>query len=498
LVKEKYKAAKEATKASLGEASRSFFGVRKEEEGMMEELFPGEPTRAQGYQDGGRPFTKDFEYGRKKPLTKKQIEGIISRYAEKQLGLVEELPEVEKIEKPKAVLSKYGVSTIKPFSKPWEMLKKKLGNEIDDQVNLWKTRQLLESGVVKSEEEKENLRKYISQGDRLIGGVARGEFRSIDVDVDKEYGKFRMMGKMYGNLRDVAFRKEIERRFGADWHKKFYPNLPPDPESLAIQYEALKNAYPHLTVPMSLAKTIDELPGTDQLPSYDGGGRVAQTGPAFVHEGEWIVPKKFADGGAVGPATFDKNVLKGSSLDIDWDEIKTTIETAIKDAIESAEFPKLEVTDDLPMLDVDVADKKVGVETAGVEVSLNAAEAIAGIEAALKNVNVGAGGAVGAERLDKVDLAVDTLTNRIFDLEDTVDRKIKQEMEMLNGSVVSREVINEIIQTKIDPLRTEINSSYSIGDGYRRDIENLKEHIGTRIEMLEAQLNRVTTHVGGA
>jgi len=54
--------AKEKIKSKVEPTSRLLFGVRKEEEEMMKELFPGEPIRAQGYQFGGMiPFIEPDE-----------------------------------------------------------------------------------------------------------------------------------------------------------------------------------------------------------------------------------------------------------------------------------------------------------------------------------------------------------------------------------------------------------------------------------------------------
>ena len=246
---------------------------------------------------------------------------------------------------------------------------------------------------------------------------------------------------------------------------------------------------------LTLDKSKIQIPEEAHVESMFSGGRMKRDGLTYLHGGEVVIPEKYADEAASEPLSFDKNVLNSKfSVDINTDEVAEKMEEAITKAIRNAEFPKIEVTDDLPMLDVDVTDKKVGLETT--VVTLDAANAVSSIEAALRNAKI-APGAVGAERIDKVEQLLEKMDSLIFDIKEDVEGH-SQEIELLGSRFVDKVVVTEMLKTNIDPLITEIYRKDSTSDEYRREIENIKQHLGARVDMLENHLNRVTTHVGGA
>jgi hypothetical protein len=60
-------------------------------------------------------------------------------------------------------------------------------------------------------------------------------------------------------------------------------------------------------------QTLDEASsqeaGLVMLPSFQGGGRVEKTGPAYLHEGEYVVPAERASAGSDVTGMHDKQVI---------------------------------------------------------------------------------------------------------------------------------------------------------------------------------------------
>jgi hypothetical protein len=368
------------------------------------------------------------------------------------------------------------------------------------QFDMYEINVLAGKGTEKDKNAVDVMRDQLERAAGMMNSIRSGEFKpGSDIEAYKKYHKIGLVLQKYDAAARSKFFENIERTHGKDWLLKFFPNVEKTEENAKkarnaivseLERQGLTLNLSNIPVPFSRETEIKD----EKIPGAFFGGKMKKAGLTYLHGGEVVIPKNFAEGGDLESLNFDRNTInKRPSANIDTSEIVKEIESAIRSAIEAAEFPKLEVTDNLPMLDVDVTDKKIGVNTEGVVVPLSAEDAIAGIESAISKINAGPN-AVGAERMDKIEELMEKLDGTVFSVKEDLEEKI----EIINRDNVSRTSVAEMIQNATDPLRTEIYRNNSSGsEDNRRDLENTRQHLTAKIDALEGRLSHVQSYIGG-
>jgi len=232
------------------------------------------------------------------------------------------------------------------------------------------------------------------------------------------------------------------------------------------------------------------------LTKYHTGGVVPTTGPIFAQAGEVILPRGFQEGGAVGDAA----VLRSTTIKIDSSGIADEIAAQIKSAIEGTEIRidedakvKVDVTDVVIPVDVgeakvpvDTTDAKVSVDTTNVVIpiddsSIDASAIGEAIASAIGTVKVDvSGSSVGADRFDQQSETISKLDDRILEIKESLDVKIKSaQTETLNS--VRTEVIRQV-ESALNNITQDISKHENLISRFNSDLTLAKHSLGHRIE----------------
>lgn len=247
--------------------------------------------------------------------------------------------------------------------------------------------------------------------------------------------------------------------------------------------------------------------------SYHSGGEITQTGTIFAQKGEYIVPKGFAGGGVVTDSTTTQIATSAApqSIKLDAGEIlsqlnnlvvkldptyvaKVDPEATVKvdpEAIVGVDPSAFIQVDPNAVVKVDTEAVTIdasGIESAGARVASSIESALS---TAVKVSVDDAGVSVGADKLDRLGEAIQTVQNQLVGTVKDVDKKIT----MLDQNMVDQGSVEMLLQTKINDLegrlRSEINivsSNASQSSGFN-EIQNLE----SKIEMLNRKVSELAT-----
>ena len=234
---------------------------------------------------------------------------------------------------------------------------------------------------------------------------------------------------------------------------------------------------------------IDEELFSGEIPVMHDGGIKRTTGLAYLEKGEIVLPKQFAQGGAVSDGL--KNVVSiptsakslNMKVEIDTSKLEKIIEKGIEVNI-----------DDTVKVGVDPGDVTVGVDpNAKVGVDPDAIVSV-DPEAKVGVDTSGITGGVGAaenDALARVAESVERVNNSLI----TVKRELEERIEMVSG--IDELTINRMIAEVEGKIQTELNNDVKTNiDDLRRELTQQRQISDYNVEELKYLINVVKTKVG--
>jgi len=295
------------------------------------------------------------------------------------------------------------------------------------------------------------------------------------------------------------------------------------------------------------------------MPVMHTGGFVQHTGPAFLQEGELVLPKNFAEGGSVdnnqlsGILTNDKSIsmvisnnsinelvnklnevelsvedkklelvdnkvtisniddIKNIKLAVDYESVKLSVDTS------NVKIP-VDITG--LSIPVDVAGKSVTVDTSNVKipvditglsipvditntsVKLDLGDAelklMAAISKAIESATINVNTStktVGSDAVDKLAQIVSDINNKIY----TVNDKLTTVENKFNNVVNESNRINEVIDVRISNVKTIIDRDMNLLNSdlqnIRSDIKRVVQVNNVTFEGIGRNINEIRNHL---
>jgi hypothetical protein len=276
--------------------------------------------------------------------------------------------------------------------------------------------------------------------------------------------------------------------------------------------------------------------GTEQeTPKMHTGGVVDATGPKFLEKGEVVLPKAYADGGLVkfqegGQAKFsDAKFLNGETkldssgfedavnrLDSITKDFKNTVEN-VKLNVDTTQQVSVNVGDAVVPVDVgtavvpvDASNVTVSIDTAGVSVPVDVGNAVVPVDtsnatinvdigdaadriaAAISSASVGAGGTVGAERLDILAETVQAVNDKLINVNDsvrTVIANVNSQMQLVKTNVEDKMAKIEV------EVRQQLGDLRSQAADVRSSVSNVEHKYKSQLDDVIRKLNDTRSSV---